>query len=479
MTNRDIAEFEALYTNRYVYFSSADQNARGDGTTVVQRIFMVKGTGDSALRIGLGIDCSRFLERYLLHRGNNIPYLSTEDLLTPDGLTIQSRGHFTPVQTSSVRPGDIVVFGVQGAMGNGHTGIVTSWNAAIGHGRLLHMGEKGGVSRTDFTAKAGFFGKEITGFIRPIAPTSESRSAATARLDDFQAREAIALNNYAAGQAPLLAGTTLSMSRHLVKIRSSAPIALTALASSRQFDVQPSNRGIFARFAEWFYGLFSASIQSRPASSSPAGEPNNSTDDDQVDLQRDRDEYFRRMAEDDERRRAEADARERVRQEETAARLIAEEDESRRRQEQADRQAQDDASAARRREDEESQRRVREDEDRRRQAEDELRRRQDDDAQRQRAEEEQRQARDDRDRQDESDRRERHQAERERADREATERLAQEQRQREEREQQDRAERDRAERERTEQERRERDRQERERQDREVNSPDGIPNRLG
>ncbi len=431
-----LRDLEDAYRDRYIYSLS------GDGTSVVSRTFVGKESGKTLERLGLGLDCSHFVERYLLHRGFDVPYLATSQVFGPEGMTPEAKRHFTEPSSTKARVGDVVYF----SGGGGHTGVITSWDGKTGE--ILHMGEAGSIGRTSFTRDNGFFGKAIVGFARARS-TSFRPGHSKERLATYSADERRAIDQYGVlGKVPK-AGETSVSERFLARLSSRGQPALRSLELSLMLREATSDKesgsssflgqvadmaGALGEFLDEVGDFFSSSSSS--TTTKPGGsDASNSRSEDSSGLQqhvdRAQDDARRRQADEEDQRRRDEDERSR------AESLSRQMDEDRRRQEEEERRQTE--AERQRREDEYRQmdeRRRQDEEDRRRRDEEEQRRRESEERQR----ESEQQARDERDRQEREarDREDRDRQEREARDREDRDRQEREARDREDRQRQER-----------------------------------------
>lgn len=185
--SKQVKQFLAESRNRFVYHMRGREGINGDGTTVIEKVFRPKSDASrSKIHVGLGIDCSNFVRRYLLSQGVNMPYLPTRDVM-PAKEKLASKGAevYDAVEPANVRPGDIVHW-------KGHAGIISEWDAASGRGKAVQIGVKSQVSEVDLGGDAKPIFGEIFGFVRPNARLS------TAAQQRHAAEKLAALNKASA-----------------------------------------------------------------------------------------------------------------------------------------------------------------------------------------------------------------------------------------------------------------------------------------
>lgn len=246
MTAQELVRFERLYKGRYVYLT---RKPAGDGTVVTTERFATKDGRLTFERTGLGMDCSHFTERYLIHDGYDVPYLDTKSVFKEEGkLESKASRYLEQVSDNDVEAGDLVYFA-------GHVGIVTKWDPETASGQMIHMGFEGGVTKIAFDKATGAFGeKRLFGFARPLNST-RNVEAASERLSEYQWREIEAVGSGEAFVKP----TVEKSAAQIVKLQSKPPILLAALGEKNvQVSAQAKRRrrGLLVRVGDAISDVF-------------------------------------------------------------------------------------------------------------------------------------------------------------------------------------------------------------------------------
>ena len=109
--------------------------------------------------IGPGIDCSALVQQAMLAVGYDVKYLWTGSLTDKNGnLTDESQAFYAKITPDEVRKGDVVVFAPDEA-GQGHVGIIESYNKESKKGSFFGSQTSTGPAVAEFGPNAGYWAR--------------------------------------------------------------------------------------------------------------------------------------------------------------------------------------------------------------------------------------------------------------------------------------------------------------------------------